>query len=43
MNPEDVPVLPWATKLFKERFTRPESGKIMIDITIDDPGAYSRP
>jgi hypothetical protein len=26
-----------------ERFTRPELGKIVVEITIDDPGAYSRP
>ena len=26
-----------------ERFTRPELGKVVIDITIDDPGAYSKP
>jgi hypothetical protein len=26
-----------------ERFTRPELGKMAIDITIDDPGAYSKP
>ena len=26
-----------------ERFTRPELGKMVIDITIDDPGAYSKP
>jgi len=26
-----------------ERFTRPELGRINIDITIDDPGAYSKP
>jgi hypothetical protein len=26
-----------------ERFTRPELGKVAIDITIDDPGAYSKP
>ena len=26
-----------------ERFTRPELGRVNIEITIDDPGAYSRP
>ena len=26
-----------------ERFTRPEFGKVVIRITIDDPGAYTRP
>jgi hypothetical protein len=26
-----------------ERFTRPELARIYIEITIDDPGAYSRP
>jgi hypothetical protein len=26
-----------------ERFSRPELGRINIEITIDDPGAYSRP
>jgi hypothetical protein len=26
-----------------ERFTRPELGKVVIEITIDDPGAYSKP
>lgn len=26
-----------------ERFTRPELAKMVIDITVDDPGAYSRP
>ena len=26
-----------------ERFTRPELGRVVIEITIDDPGAYSRP
>ena len=26
-----------------ERFTRPELGKVVVDITIDDPGAYSKP
>jgi len=26
-----------------ERFTRPELGKIIVDVTIDDPGAYSKP
>jgi len=26
-----------------ERFTRPELGRMNIEITIDDPGAYSRP
>ena len=26
-----------------ERFTRPELGKMIVDITIDDPGAYSKP
>ena len=26
-----------------ERFTRPELGKLVIEITIDDPGAYSKP
>ncbi len=26
-----------------ERFTRPELGKVRIEITIDDPGAYSKP
>jgi hypothetical protein len=26
-----------------ERFTRPELGKVVIEITIDDPGAYTRP
>ena len=26
-----------------ERFTRPELGRVNIDITIDDPGAYTKP
>jgi hypothetical protein len=26
-----------------ERFTRPELAEVVIDITIDDPGAYSKP
>ena len=26
-----------------ERFTRPELGRVNIEITIDDPGAYSKP
>ena len=26
-----------------ERFTRPELGKVVVDITIDDPGAYWKP
>ena len=26
-----------------ERYTRPELGRINIEITIDDPGAYSKP
>jgi hypothetical protein len=26
-----------------ERFTRPELGQVAIEITIDDPGAYSKP
>jgi hypothetical protein len=26
-----------------ERFTRPELGRMNIEITIDDPGAYSKP
>jgi hypothetical protein len=26
-----------------ERFTRPELAKVVVDITIDDPGAYSKP
>ena len=26
-----------------ERFTRPELGRMNVEITIDDPGAYSRP
>src|SRR5438552_665590 len=26
-----------------ERFTRPELGRMNIEITIDDPGAYTRP
>lgn len=25
-----------------ERFTRPELAKVVVDITIDDPGAYSK-
>ena len=28
---------------FIEKFTRPEWGKVDIEITIDDPGAYSKP
>ncbi len=26
-----------------ERFTRPELGRMVVEITIDDPGAYSKP
>ena len=26
-----------------ERFTRPDFGRLIIDVTIDDPGAYTRP
>jgi hypothetical protein len=26
-----------------ERFTRPDMGRLVIDVTIDDPGAYTRP
>jgi hypothetical protein len=26
-----------------ERFTRPELGRVVIEITIDDPGAYTKP
>ena len=26
-----------------ERFTRPDVGRLVIDVTIDDPGAYTRP
>ena len=26
-----------------ERFTRPELGRLVVEITIDDPGAYSKP
>lgn len=26
-----------------ERFTRPERGHVTVEVTIDDPGAYSRP
>jgi hypothetical protein len=25
-----------------ERFTRPDFGRLLIDVTIDDPGAYTR-
>jgi hypothetical protein len=41
MDADDHPCTPKAHSI--EHFTRPDPGKMVIEITIDDPGAYSKP